>query len=74
MLENNILKEREMALSLARMSRNLLYKFIPSDSNVTSNCCEKIEPTTILEYQKDIDVSLDETYENLKLLSEAIGE
>ncbi len=71
MLENNILKERENAQAIAIITRRILNKFVLQELD---NCYEKEESKTLLEYQKDIDRSLEESLNNLKLLEEAIGD
>lgn len=72
MLQENVLRERDIAISIASRVRRILYKFeLPK---VCDECCEKQESKTILDYQNDINTALDDIYKNLDLLDKYIGD
>ncbi len=71
MLQENILKEKDIAEAINIKVQRILSKFV---GDKPRDCCEKEESRTLIDYQRDINYALDETLKNLNILEEAIGD
>ena len=71
MLQENILKEKELAEAINVKVKRILLKFAPTK---VDECCEKQESKTLIDYQRDINYSLDEAYKSLNMLEEIVGD
>lgn len=71
MLQENILKEKDLAEAINIKVQKIVNKFA---GDKPRDCCEKTESRTLIDYQRDINYSLDETFKNLNILEEIIGD
>ena len=74
MLQENILKQRELAGAINMKVQKILSKFSETKNRDCCDSSERIEPRTLIDYQKEINYDLDETFKSLNILEEIIGD